>query len=126
MKFISIQFITIAMSLSLIAPTLATAQRTVKTDSRILYHNGPMMTATSNIYFIWYGNWGGRENTFYLLTDFATSFGGSPYGRINTTYTNSGGQSPSGGLIYGGAVKDLYSQGASLTHADLEGVVKET
>ena len=109
--------ISLAILLALVTAVSVAAQRPVRTDSKILYHDGPVMTATSNAYFIWYGNWAGRENTVNLLTDFATSYGGSPYARINTTYTNAGGIGPSGGLIYGGSAGDLYSQGASLTEA---------
>mgnify|MGYP003297543914 CR=1 FL=1 len=31
--------------------------RSTRTDSRILYHNGPVWTGTPVVYFIWYGNW---------------------------------------------------------------------
>ena len=43
------------------------------------------MLGTVNVYYIWYGNWAGNTATT-ILTDFASSIGGSPYFNINTTY----------------------------------------
>jgi hypothetical protein len=83
------------------------------------------MPATSNVYFIWYGNWNGREATVNLLTDFVTSYGGSPYARILTTYPDANGMSPSGGLLYGGSVSDLYSHSSSLTDADVQEIIAD-
>ena len=103
------------------------AQRgAIRTDTRMLYHNGPVMTATSNVYVIWYGNWNESTPTYNVLTEFITHIGGSPYARINTTYPNSGGVAPSGGLIVGGMIGDAYSHGASLTVGDVEDVVTDS
>ncbi len=61
------------------------------------------MTGTSNLYLIWYGDWGGVY-AISPLTDLVGNIGSSPYFKINTSYTNAGGGSPSGGLIYGGTI----------------------
>ena len=37
-------------------------------------HGGPVMLGTTNIYYIWYGNWAGN-NGVQILTDFANNFG---------------------------------------------------
>jgi len=118
---------------AVVALQLSTATRTpaqdpnrggpVRTDTRILYHAGPIMPATSNVYLIWYGNWAGREATVSLLTDFVTSFGGSPYARILTTYPNASGVTPSGGLLYGGWINNYYSHSSSITDADVQGII---
>src|SRR5262249_7973558 len=55
----------------------------------ISYNGGPVMTGTTLVYYIWYGNWGGNSaNT--ILEHFAGNIGGSPYYNINTTYYNGG------------------------------------
>lgn len=67
--------------------------------------NGPVITGTVNIYYIWYGNWDpidqhAPEKT--VLTNFASAIGGSPYFMINTTYP--GGNGPvSGQVAYAGS-----------------------
>src|SRR4051794_31138222 len=53
----------------------------------ISYHGGPVMLGTTNVHYIWYGNWQGNSATT-ILTDLAQNIGGSPYFNINTTYYN--------------------------------------
>jgi hypothetical protein len=96
------------------------AQRTVKTDSRILYHNGPVMDGTSNVYVIWYGNWVGNPEAIQIIADLTIGLSGSPYFFINTTYPNALGNAPSGYLFYGGSVGDNYGQGTSLDAEKIE------
>src|SRR4051812_46420770 len=53
----------------------------------INYHGGPVILGTTNVYYIWYGNW--SDNTaMTILPDLASNLGGSPYFNINTTYYN--------------------------------------
>jgi len=94
-----------------------------KTASRILYHNGQLMSGTTNLYFIWYGCWtcsfpGSDTGTQNQLTRFAVGIGNSPYARINTTYSDGSGRTPSGNFVLGGAVADEYSHGAVLSETD--------
>ena len=99
-------------------------------NAAITYHNGPIMTGTPGVYFVWYGCWDatcGNENlnTQMILVDFISNVGGSPYFQINTMYPNMFGQTPSGGLLYGGSVVDRYSHGTELTQADISAIVAD-
>lgn len=102
------------------------------TNSRMIYHNGPIMPGTPGVYFIYYGCWTAAcgnaeaEDTMNILSDFTQNFGGTPYSAINTTYPNGSGQAPSGGLLHGGNVVDgSYSHGTALTEAGLADIVSE-
>ncbi|HEX8950735.1 MAG TPA: hypothetical protein VF945_02770 [Polyangia bacterium] len=88
----------------------------------ISYHGGPVMLGTVNIYYIWYGNWSGNSATT-ILTSFGSNIGGSPYEHINSTYYNGSGQHVTGAVHYAGSTTDNYSQGKSLSDAQVETVV---
>ncbi len=88
----------------------------------ITYHGGPVITGTTNVYYIWYGNWSGNTATT-ILTDFASSIGGSPYFNINTTYYNGSNVHVSNSVHYAGSTTDSYSQGTSLSDAQIQTVV---
>jgi phosphate-induced protein 1 len=122
----------IAVSLAMLtAPVLAqNGNPNLKTNSKILYHDGPVMQGTSAVYLIWYGNWeterpGNNGWTIGVLTDLVSNLGSSPYFRINTLYPDASETGPSGGLIYAGAVRDSYSHGPTLTVSDIQGVVSQ-
>lgn len=88
----------------------------------ISYHGGPIMTGTVNLYYIFYGNWSGNTAPT-ILTDLANGFSGSPYWNINTTYTNSAGTHVSNSVAFKGSITDSYSQGTSLSDAQILSVV---
>ena len=88
----------------------------------IVYHGGPVMLGTVNVYYIWYGNWSGNTATT-ILTDLAGSIGGSGYYNINTTYTDGAGTKLSNAVSYVSSTIDAYSVGTSLTDAQIQGVV---
>ena len=102
-----------------------------KTDSRILYHNGLVLTGPQDVYFIWYGCWdntcgnNGDTNSRTILTDFMSNVGATPYYAILTAYTNADGYGPSGAAFYGGSAVDQYSRGSALTISDLQGIVSD-
>jgi hypothetical protein len=99
----------------------------VKTDSKIAYHNGPIVTGTPGVYLIWYGTWDDNAanlTTQTIVTDFVANVGGSPYFQINAMYPNNIGGGPSGGLLYAGAVVDRYSHGLELTASDMAAIVE--
>lgn len=86
------------------------------------YHGGPVMLGTPDIYFIWYGNWSGSP-ALTILPDLMSNIGGSPYLKINTTYTDSQGRAVSGDVHYAGSITDNYSRGKVLAQTDVERVV---
>src|SRR4051794_6903553 len=45
------------------------AAGTAATSSQILYHNGPVMLGTTNVYYIWYGSW--TDNSPTILQNLA-------------------------------------------------------
>ena len=51
----------------------------------ITYHGGPVILGTTNVYYIFYGNWAGSTGPT-ILQNFASNIGGSEYFNINTTY----------------------------------------
>src|SRR5215468_1134140 len=74
----------------------------------IRYHGGPVMLGTTNIYFIWYGNWSGNSATTILM-DLASSIGGSPYFKINTTYYDASSTHVSNAVNYLASATDNYT-----------------
>lgn len=88
----------------------------------ISYHGGPLILGTTNVYYIWYGNWSGNTATT-ILTDFASNVGGSPYFNINTTYYNGSSVHVTNSVRYTSSTTDNYSQGTSLSDAQIQTVV---
>lgn len=101
------------------------AKTTARVGSNgISYHNGPVMLGTTNVYYIWYGNWSGNTATS-ILTDLARTMGGSPYFNINTTYYNGSNQHVSNAVSYVSSTTDNYSQGTALSDAQIQTVVSD-
>jgi hypothetical protein len=94
------------------------------TQNGINYHGGPIITGTTNVYYIWYGNWSGNTATT-ILTDLASNIGGSPYFNINTTYFNAANTHVSNLVSYKGDTTDNYSRGTSLSDAAIQAVVSD-
>jgi hypothetical protein len=88
----------------------------------ISYHGGPVMLGPTNVYYIWYGNWSGNSATT-ILTDLASSVGGSPWFNINTTYSNSSNTKVSNSVVLKESITDNYSQGKSLSDSAIQIVV---
>jgi hypothetical protein len=88
----------------------------------ISYHGGPVMTNGTNVYLIWYGNWAGNTATS-LIPTLINGLSGSAYEHINTTYYDSTGTHVSGTMSFAGSTTDNYSQGTSLSDAQIESVV---
>lgn len=86
-------------------------------------HGGPVMLGTTNVYYVFYGNWSGEATQTAVLTTFAQCVGGSPYYNINTTYYDSMGRHVSNSVHYGGSANDSYSHGTSLTDAAVKAIV---
>jgi hypothetical protein len=97
----------------------------IRTDGRMVYHNGPVMQGTTTLYVIWYGNWASDPTTTVLIPHLASALGSSAYFLINTTYPDSSGGAPSGSLTFAGAVSDNYSHGPTLTVEDIQAIVSQ-
>jgi hypothetical protein len=96
-----------------------------KPTASITLHGGPVITATNNVYIIWYGSW--ASSTQSILVDFANSIGGSPYFNINQSYYNSANVHVPGTVTYMGATNDAYSQGpasTSLSDTQIQNIVQ--
>ncbi len=85
----------------------------ITTGNQISYNGGPVLLGTVHIYYIWYGSWDG--NSVGILSNLASSIGGSAYYNINTGYFDGTGASISNSVSLAGSVNDNYSQGHSLT-----------
>ena len=88
----------------------------------INYHGGPLILGTTNIYYIWYGNWSGNTATS-ILPDLATGLSGSPYYNINTTYYNGSSVAVTNATLFRQGITDNYSRGTALADADVAAVV---
>ncbi len=88
----------------------------------INYHGGPVMLGTTNVYYIWYGNWAGNT-AMSILPDLIAGLSGSPYYNINTTYYNSSSVAVTNSTLLKKSVTDNYSYGAALGDADVKAVV---
>jgi hypothetical protein len=92
-------------------------------DGALEYHGGAVLNHTTHVYYLWYGDWS-ESLAMPVLTDFASSLGGSPYFNINTTHHDAAGQPVRNSIAYSGSADDGYSLGASLTDADVLKLVK--
>jgi hypothetical protein len=92
-------------------------------NNGILYHGGPLMLGTTNLYYIWYGNWTGDPGAQTLLQTFGGSIGGSPYFNINTTYYDGSGTHVGGTVKYLSSISDNYSQGTALSDNAVQQIV---
>jgi hypothetical protein len=114
----------------LVVAALSTAAQKQQLTSKMLYHNGPLLTGTQNIYFLYYGCWNdncgnlGDTKTQNLLADFIIYLGNTPYAQINSTYTDAAGQPATSRYIFGGQVIDAsYAHGVDLTQTDLTDLI---
>src|SRR5215831_8845828 len=97
--------------------------RTIR-GAGINYHGGPVILGTTHTYFIWYGNWPSGSNTARdILTDLASSIGGTPYFNINTTYYNGSNVHVTNSVTFNGSTNNNYSLGKSLSDANIQSIV---
>lgn len=113
------------------APVFAQGPSNIKTNTKILYHDGPTFKSNVNLYIIWYGSWllqqpGNDGYTQQIVTDFVSNIGGTQYFLINREYPDASGVGPSGALIYTAATTDwLYLYGSDLNPLGMQGVVTD-
>ena len=120
------------IAIVVLAALSTAAQNNQRLTSKMVYHNGPLLTGIRNLYVIYYGCWAdncgfaGDIATPRVLLDFFTGIGNSPYAQINSTYTDAAGQPAAGVFIYGGEVYEpTYSHGLELTQADMAGLISD-
>ena len=92
------------------------------TSNGINYHGGPLILGTTNLYYIWYGNWA-NNSAVSILNNLATNIGGSPYFNINTTYYDGTNTKISNDVNAASTFYDNYSQGTSLTDNKVQAIV---
>lgn len=92
------------------------------TSNGINYHGGPLILGTTNLYYIWYGNWA-NNSAVSILNNLATNIGGSPYFNINTTYYDGSNTKVSNDVKAAGTFYDDYSQGTSLSDNKVQAIV---
>jgi hypothetical protein len=107
------------------APTVGSTSA-LSSSSKLTNHGGQVVT-TPSVYVIWYGNWAQGNGTDtaagqQIVVDFFNAIGGSPYYKINSTYTGSG---ITGNVTYGGSTSVAYPHGTSLSDAVIQTVVSE-
>ena len=100
------------------------AHKPAGTNNGISYHGGPVLLGTTNVYYIWYGDWTQDPLAQPVLTDLASNIGGSPYFNINTGYYNGSNQFVSNSVHYAGSTTDNYSLGPVLTDPTVQTVVQ--
>jgi len=92
------------------------------TGHGIGYNGGPIMSGTTNLYYIWYGNWGGNSAKS-ILSDFANGIGATPNYFVNDTYDDSTGHHVSASTRFAGSTDDGYSHGQTIKGGDIFPIV---
>ena len=90
------------------------------------YHGGPVMTNPATVHIVWYGDWtsGNGSDKQAILTHFLLNVGGSPYYRINTTYTNGSKVPVPNSVTLGAQTTDVGSAGlTNLNDAAIQTIV---
>ncbi len=96
---------------------------------KLSYHGGPVF-GTPTVYIVWYGNWAqsnGSDNAAgqQILRDFFGAIGGSPYFKINATYTGSA-TAITGNVTWSGKEASAgYSYGTVLSDANIQSIVAD-
>jgi hypothetical protein len=88
-----------------------------------LYHTSRVMTGIVDVYFIWYGDWTGKDADQQILTDLASTIGNTPYFNTVRLYPDSNGTPGGSAIVYGGAGVDASSHGTVLSDTDLGEIV---
>jgi hypothetical protein len=90
----------------------------------ITYNGGPIMSAPTTVYVIYYGTWSTRATT--IVNNFVSALYGSPQFNVNTTYFDNTGAYVQNTVLYDPKVDsyvDNYSFGKSITDSQIQQVV---
>ena len=98
---------------------------TKKSSNGIFYHGGPVMLGTTNLYYIWYGDWS-SNSAVPILNNLALSLGGSPYFNINTTYYDGNNNKVSNAVAAPASTVDNYSHGTALSDTAVLNIVADS
>jgi hypothetical protein len=91
-------------------------------NNGIGYNGGPIMSGTTHLYYIWYGNWNGNSAKS-ILADFANGIGSTPNYFVNETYDDTSGHHVSASTRLGGTTDEGYSHGQTIKGADIWTIV---
>jgi hypothetical protein len=101
------------------------ATRVTRGANGINYNGGPVMSAQTTAYVIWYGSWANTPQKTGIIADFLSNIGGSPYFNVNTTYTDKSGAHVQNSVKLGAQVTDAGSVGlTNLTDAQILTIVQ--
>jgi hypothetical protein len=103
------------------APTGNTRKATA-----LVYHGGPLITGTVNVYLIWYGTWTNSSGSDtpagqQIVRDWAAGIGGTPYFNLNQSLSVSG-STITGQVFYAGETTDTGTSTA-LSDSDILAIV---
>lgn len=117
----------ILIVLCALTATTITAQNS-KTNSKMLYHDGPVLHGPQNLYVIWYGHWVTVADlrTMEVVSEFMATIGNTPYMSINSTYADGNGAASRGVVYAGGVIDSSYAHGSALTDVDIQGIISDT
>jgi len=110
--------------LAALAPAAAAGAAAPITGNGIDYHGGPIMPGTVNLYYIWYGNWGGKSAPA-ILSDWGNALSGSAIYGINSSYSDNTGSSVSGRTHLAQTTSVGLTHGANLVDADVWSIVND-
>ena len=97
------------------------ASRNRGSGNRISYHGGPLIPNGINVYLIWYGNWSANSATT-LMPALIQNLSGSPYFKINTTYSTAS-QVVQNAVYLAGTTTVGSPYKTSLSDADVQSIV---
>jgi hypothetical protein len=93
----------------------------------IQHYGGPIMSAPTKVYLIWFGNWAGKAKTKAIIKDLYNSIATSDLYKVQATYCSLDGKTNAAPRLSVGGATDYtkgYKKGMTLTDAGVEQVVQ--